>query len=439
MVISSGLETAALEGLAITANSPAAANVLVKPGAALVNGTNYYNSSDLTLSIAANASGNPRIDVIVLRKSFAAQTVRAVVLQGTPAASPTPPALTQSAGITWEIPLAEIAVASGFVTITQANITPRAMFATASDGDYLDRIQNTAGSDAIHGDAFTLSQRTAAPQGVNAKQWGGVLGAWQGRTPTSSYGRMLNRGIGYVRTNAAVTAGQWGQWSATQRQLQASSERLINSYAYFLETTSVAGLALAWVDGHGQEVFGPVAATNRLGAPAASIAASSTVAVHNTWILEFYLRSVIVATNEIVNIRLLQSGSVVDTTAGNYYSYSGRIAAAAAAVAATQNLGATAGWQIVIPGSTAPANAYAYGIIQINNAASPSNIIHGTGHYYSQIANTDGNLLPYIFGARWINTVSGFEGFNAVTSGANNFAAGSYLNIYAKQTWGSTP
>lgn len=74
------------------------------PGRAMVDGTWYYNSSAVTLS-NAHPVVNPRIDRVVLRKSFAAQTVRATVIQGAEAATPLVPALTQAVGVTWDLPL----------------------------------------------------------------------------------------------------------------------------------------------------------------------------------------------------------------------------------------------------------------------------------------------------------------------------------------------
>lgn len=105
--------------------SIASTNIEVVAGSALVNGWLYKNSATVTLPIGANASGNPRIDTVVLRVDVVAQTVRLVVKQGTPAGSPARPALTQTPGGTWEIPLADIAVANGFSTITDSNISQR--------------------------------------------------------------------------------------------------------------------------------------------------------------------------------------------------------------------------------------------------------------------------------------------------------------------------
>ena len=86
-------------GLEVVASSPAAASIAVRPGSALVQGTFYHSDAVETLAIAANASGNPRIDTIVLRKNTGAQTVRLAVLAGTAAASPVAAPLTQNVNI----------------------------------------------------------------------------------------------------------------------------------------------------------------------------------------------------------------------------------------------------------------------------------------------------------------------------------------------------
>src|ERR1044071_3881223 len=79
--------------LAVRAKSPASSNIEVEIGSALVNGRLYENTAALTFTIGANASGNPRIDTVVLRADFVAQTVRAAIKQGTPAGSPSRPTL----------------------------------------------------------------------------------------------------------------------------------------------------------------------------------------------------------------------------------------------------------------------------------------------------------------------------------------------------------
>lgn len=107
--------------LTVQQTAPASAQVTVTPGAALVTGGWYYTDSDVNVTIAANTSGNARIDYIILRFNATAQTITLVDLQGTPAGSPVPPTLTQTS-TQYEIPLAQIAVANLFTTITTANI-----------------------------------------------------------------------------------------------------------------------------------------------------------------------------------------------------------------------------------------------------------------------------------------------------------------------------
>lgn len=429
-VYGSGSEAAQLEGLQVTQNGGGAANVLVNIGRAFVDGTIYINTAAITLAIAANASGNPRIDTIVLRKDFVAQTVRAFVRAGTPAATPNPPTLTQTGGVTWEIPLADIAVANGFVTITNANITPRAAPVNGSDGVYLDRISNASGSDRTTGEPVRLDNSRAYTSAALARV---AAGAWLGRTPNGSNGRILNRGIGYVRTPAAVTAGRWGRAGASGAAIEYVLAPIANTFCQFLETTTVAGLALAFIDGRGwDENFAPLMMSASLGAPAAAITITGIPSISGaeTYIIEFLLRSAVAANSDTVNLRF--GGAALDVTAGNYFSYAGYISTAVAIVASTQNLGATAGLQFLIPGATAPAGSYGFGQIMVSNAPQAGSNKHVSGHYYEQIANTNGNLVVANLGGRWVDTTNALQQLSLISNGGSNLAAGSYINIYKK-------
>lgn len=122
--ILSGTGDGTYSPLRVQAKSPASTNIEVEIGVGLVHGYLYENTTALTLAVGSNASGNPRIDTVVLRADIVAQTVRAAIKQGTPAGSPVHPTLTQSTTI-WEIPLADIAVANGFSVINQTDITNR--------------------------------------------------------------------------------------------------------------------------------------------------------------------------------------------------------------------------------------------------------------------------------------------------------------------------
>ncbi|MFI0406576.1 hypothetical protein [Actinomadura sp. 3N508] len=82
-------------------------------------------STDVPLTIAANASGLPRTDRVVLQLDRATWDVRAVVLTGTPGAGP--PALTRTEFDTgkWEELLAEVPVPNGAAAVT---VTPRPVY-----------------------------------------------------------------------------------------------------------------------------------------------------------------------------------------------------------------------------------------------------------------------------------------------------------------------
>lgn len=91
-------------------------SVDVGSGAAIVKGFYYENTSTVSVAIPTPASAT-RIDRIVLRASWAAQTVRIYRLAGTEGGSA--PSLTQTAGSTWDLPLAQVSITTaGAITIT---------------------------------------------------------------------------------------------------------------------------------------------------------------------------------------------------------------------------------------------------------------------------------------------------------------------------------
>ncbi len=241
-------------GLTVQQTGVASASVDITVGSAIVRGTWYNTSANVNKAIAANASGNPRIDTVVLRKDYTAQTVRLAVLQGTPAGSPVAPSLTQVDGTTWEIPLADIAVANGFVTITNANITPRTHWANAADGVYLNDVLNNSGGLLQTGDVVVWD--TTADRAVKTSTTLGdglIAGIWVGRTAAGGYGRVLVRGIGYVNASAAVaTRGLTLVQSGTAKQaaVQGTADTVskLNAIGISLAITGGAGLVLSHVD-----------------------------------------------------------------------------------------------------------------------------------------------------------------------------------------------
>lgn len=235
------------EGLRVQAQNPVSASIDILSGGALVQGLAYISTATETKLIAANASGNPRIDTVVIRVDYALQTARLTVLQGTPAASPSPPSLTQSAGIMWDLPLADIAVANGFTTLAQSTITPRTEWVNAADGVYLDRVLNNSGVTLEDGDVVIVD--TSADRAVTRTTTLNnrlVAGVWRGRTANGSYGRVQTQGIGYVNASAAVTRGDLLVTSGTAGRA-VTATRFSGLLAQALETTSGAGYVLAHI------------------------------------------------------------------------------------------------------------------------------------------------------------------------------------------------
>lgn len=94
----------------------------LKPGNAYINGYRYKNDSDKSLSIETADGVLKRIDRIVLRYTVLNREIKAYVKKGTFASSPVAPSLQRDADM-WELGVADIYIANGAVSISQANIT----------------------------------------------------------------------------------------------------------------------------------------------------------------------------------------------------------------------------------------------------------------------------------------------------------------------------
>jgi hypothetical protein len=109
--------------LAVTA--PGGRNVQVDTGAGIATGIPFFQHDAATFAISANGSGNGRIDRVcfqVVRTGTDRGEAAIVILEGTPAATPVAPVLTQDAD-TYQVSLAQVAVASGAASIVTGNIT----------------------------------------------------------------------------------------------------------------------------------------------------------------------------------------------------------------------------------------------------------------------------------------------------------------------------
>lgn len=116
------------DNFAVSSADPAAMSVVVGGGHISIQGYWMESDADETLTIAAADADNPRIDRIVVRlDTITNLKVSLEVLTGTPASSPTVPALTQTASV-YEIALAQVAVAAGVTSIVAGNITDERVY-----------------------------------------------------------------------------------------------------------------------------------------------------------------------------------------------------------------------------------------------------------------------------------------------------------------------
>lgn len=148
--------------------------VKIDTGSVFIKGAVRQIDTALNLTIADNTSGNPRIDRVVARLNTTDRKLEFAVKQGTPASSPNAPALTQTA-TTYELSLAKIAVANGFSTITNANITDERTYMTYRDRVLNDRMDDFEAS--INADMLALGADVLAVQNNyinNMYLWGMV-------------------------------------------------------------------------------------------------------------------------------------------------------------------------------------------------------------------------------------------------------------------------
>ncbi|MGH3496201.1 MAG: hypothetical protein ACRDP1_01885 [Nocardioidaceae bacterium] len=87
-------------------------------GTAAAAGVLFKSTATEPVTLTANGSGNSRLDLVYAQINWAAGTGSIGALAGVPAPTPTLPALTQTAGTTWQIPLASCLVRSGVVDLT---------------------------------------------------------------------------------------------------------------------------------------------------------------------------------------------------------------------------------------------------------------------------------------------------------------------------------
>lgn len=100
--------------------------VSVEKGQGWINGYWYENTESISLAIDVADGVLNRVDSVVLRLGFSERNMWVAVKRGTPAISPSAPALTRNADY-YELQLATIDVPASSIKITQAQITDTRM------------------------------------------------------------------------------------------------------------------------------------------------------------------------------------------------------------------------------------------------------------------------------------------------------------------------
>ena len=105
-------------------------------GFAVVNGYLYFNDTEQNITVASSA-GADRKDRVVLRADITAQTIRVVVIAGTPGNSTAPSLVQDMTGAKkWDVPLATISVTNaGVITVTDERVFCRFADAQSPIGD----------------------------------------------------------------------------------------------------------------------------------------------------------------------------------------------------------------------------------------------------------------------------------------------------------------
>ena len=96
--------------------------VSVAAGSAWINGYRYENTDVMNIPLATANGSNPRIDRIVVRLSMINRSIQLAAVTGTPAVTPTAPALTRTTDV-YELCIADVLVPAAATSIAANNIT----------------------------------------------------------------------------------------------------------------------------------------------------------------------------------------------------------------------------------------------------------------------------------------------------------------------------
>lgn len=221
--------------------------VSVDKGGALVKGKWYDNDASLTIAVTTPAVDD-RTDYIVLRTDWSAKTIRAVVKENPVEGTGTPPALTQTDGTTWEIPLAELLVAhiTGAITVTDARewATPNVEITTPHLAD--DAVTGPKLRDSAEYSVMGKSDAGAGDPEDIALATNTILGRVAGDVEDIAVGAntVLGRVAGNIVAAQAVAAQIAADAVTTVKILDenVTKAKLVHSAAYSVVGKATAGV-----------------------------------------------------------------------------------------------------------------------------------------------------------------------------------------------------
>jgi hypothetical protein len=178
-------------------------NVKVAAGFAIVRGHIYHNTAQLTLTVTT-AAAQPRIDLVVLELDPTGNVILAKMVDGTAAASPVAPTLTQTNDGIYELEIGRVAVGANATTISAANVSDTRPFTGSQWGVWTTATRPTASRIGQAGYNTTLAQ---------PEFWNGT--AWTVFTPTEISASII--------TSGTLSVDRIGSTSITDAKLASNS------------------------------------------------------------------------------------------------------------------------------------------------------------------------------------------------------------------------
>lgn len=229
--------------------SGASMDVAVAPGMAFVAGHPSYWPDGAEVTPAANGTGNPRIDLVVIRLQMPGTSEEGkqeiTLVQGTPAASPVAPGVTQDPNTVWELALGEVTVPAGAATISGGNIADARTYTSGPlmDGSVVTaKLADGAVTTAKLADENVTAAKLTAEANVSTADIAKVLKAPLVASDPPAYSQLSIRELSDVQ-DAAPTGGQVLTWDATDGRWEPTTPSSITLVVQEGDVTTVAQAA----------------------------------------------------------------------------------------------------------------------------------------------------------------------------------------------------